>query len=222
MEDLSKQINQEGQKYTELPEAIPTDEKKVGEFMEKVQETIEAEESVEDLDLATAVENDEVSNEEVLENLEYADGKERDEVDLIEEQEKIYGTDTLSPFKTADVRVFRRRLETMPREKMQQMAERVAARIYSSEADQKTELLQAFYSWISKNGSFQTSATKQAEKGALSTAFEGSINTKELEEKLKSKTLSELQETAARLGFNPGFERDRIIGLIVKEYQRQV
>ncbi|MGA0119963.1 MAG: hypothetical protein ACO3HJ_00755 [Methylophilaceae bacterium] len=220
MEDLSKQINEEGQKYQELPDAIAAPKEKVQEFMEKVENNLE------ESHIATAVENDEINNdeaqkEEILENLEYADGKERDEVDLIEEQEKIYGTDTLSPFKTADVRVFRRRLDTMSREQMNAMAERVAARIYSSENDQKTELLQAFHSWVSRNGSFQTSATKKAEKGALSAAFEGSIDVKELEEKLKSKTLSELQETAARLGFNPGFDRDRIIGLVVKEYQRQ-
>ena len=199
----------------ELVDAIPEDKEKTKEYMEKVQQHI-----------ATAIENDEVNNEEmqkgdVLAELEYADGKQRDEVDLIEEQEKIYGTDVLSPFKTADVRVFRRKLDTMSRDQMNTIAEKVAARIYSNESDQKTELMQSFHSWISRNGSFQTSATKKAEKGALSEAFENSTDTIELEEKLKSKTLSELQETAARLGFNPGFERDRVIGLIIKEYQRQ-
>ena len=65
--------------------------------------------SIEDLDVATAIQNDEVNNEEMqkadaLENLEYADGKERDLVDLAEEEEKIYGVDRVSPFKTADTR----------------------------------------------------------------------------------------------------------------------
>ena len=199
----------------ELLDAIPVDEEKTKEYMEKVQEHI-----------ATAVENDEVNNEEVakgdaLQNLEYADGKQRDEVDLIEEEEKLYGIDTVSPFKTADIRVFRRRLETMSRDQMNVMAERTAARQYSSEEDQKNELLQSFSSWLQKNGSFQTSASKKAEKGALGAAFEGSKSIEDLEEKLKSKTLSDLQATAARLGFNPSFERDRIIDLIKKEYQRQ-
>lgn len=209
MEDLSKQINEEGQKFTELPEPAPV-----------------SGENIEQKDIATAVENDEINNEEaqkeeVLENLEYADGKERDEIDLIEEQEKIYGTDKVSPFKTADIRVFRRRLDTMSREKMTELAQRVAARQYSSQEDQKTELLQAFHSWVSTNGFIQTDATKKAEKGALGAAFEGSENSSDLEIKLKAKTLSELQETAARLGFNPSFDRERLIKAITQEYQRQ-
>lgn len=202
MDELSKQINEEGQKFVEQP-------------------VVE-----EDLEIATAVEGDEINNEEMqkgdaLENLEYADGKERDEIDLIEEEEKIYGTDKISPFKTADVRVFRRRLETMSRDQMTAIAERVAARTYSSEGDQKAELLQAFHSWVSTNGFVQTTASKKAEKGALSDAFEGSKSVNDLNKTLKSKTLSELQETAARLGFNPSFDRERLIKVISQEYQRQ-
>jgi len=202
MDELSKQINEEGQNFVEQP-------------------VVE-----EDLQIATAVEGDEINNEEMqkgdaLENLEYADGKERDEIDLIEEEEKIYGTDKISPFKTADVRVFRRRLETMSRDQMTAMAERVAARTYSSEGDQKAELLQAFHSWVSTNGFIQTTASKKAEKGALSDAFEGSKSVNDLNKTLKSKTLSELQETAARLGFNPSFDRERLIKVISQEYQRQ-
>ena len=176
--------------------------------------------------IATAIENDETNNEEMqkgdaLENLQYADGKERDEIDLIEEEEKIFGTDRVSPYKTADVRVFRRKLDSMSRNQMTAMAERVAARIYSTEEDQKSELLQSFHSWISQNGSFRTSASKKAEKGALSDAFESSKSVNDLEVKLKSKTLSELQETAARLGFNPSYDKERLITVIKQEYQRQ-
>jgi len=197
MDEILNKIKEDAEKHTELPE-----------------------------ELATAVENDEVNNEEmqkgdILQNLEYADGKVRDEIDLIEEQERIYGTDVVSPYKTADVRVFKRHLESMSRDQMSVMAEKVAARQYSSEEDQKTELMQSFYSWLSRNGSFRTSASKQAEKGALSSAFENSENIEELEKKLKSKTLSDLQSTAARLGFNPSFERERIIDIIKKEYQKQ-
>ena len=177
-------------------------------------------------DIATAIENDEPNNEELekadaLEKLNYADGKQRDEIDLIEEKEKIYGTNVISPFKTADIRVFRRRLDTMSRDEMSRMAERVAARNYSSEQDQKQELLIAFHSWVSQNGFIQTDATKKAEKGALQDAFEGSESVNELEATLKNKTLSELQETAARLGFNPSFDRNRIIEAITQEYRRQ-
>jgi len=190
------------------------------------EEFIEADANETTEDLSIAVENDEINNEEMqkadeLENLEYADGKERDEVDFAEEQEKIYGVDTVSPFKTADVRVFKRKLETMSRDKMVVLADRVAARIYSSEADQKEELLKAFHSWSSTNGFVQTSSAQKPEKGALAEAFEGAKSASSLHEKLKTKTLSDLQSTAARLGFNPSFDRDRIINLIVTEFRSQ-
>ena len=183
-------------------------------------------EDISDLDVATAIENDEVNNEEMqksdeLENLEYADGKERDEIDLAEEQEKIYGVNTVSPFKTADVRVFKRKLETMSRDTMAALANRVAARTYSSEEDQKEELLKAFHSWSSTNGFIQTSSNQKPEKGALAEAFENAKSASSLREKLNTKSLSDLQSTAARLGFNPSFDRERTIGAIVLEFRRQ-
>tara|TARA_R110000868_G_scaffold342810_1_gene603705 strand:+ start:381 stop:953 length:573 start_codon:yes stop_codon:yes gene_type:complete len=171
---------------------------------------------------ATAViKEEETGAKQKLSDLEYSDGKERDEVDFIEEQEIIYGTDKISPFKTADIRVFRRRIELMSRDQMSAMAEKVAARIYSSEYDQKSELMRAFYSWASTNGHSQTNNSKKSENGALSGAFEQSKSVNKLQDKLKSKTLSELQSTAARLGFNPSFDRERLIKAITQEYQRQ-
>jgi hypothetical protein len=157
-----------------------------------------------------------------LADLEYADGKVRDEIDLIEEQEKIYGTDLLSPYKTADKRVFKRRLESMNRPEMYRLAERVAARIYTGEEDMRNELMSSFLSWFQTSaGSSQTIASKKEEKGVKAEAFEDPASVNDLEEKLKSKTLSDLQATAARLGFNPGFDRNRLITLIKQEYQRQ-
>lgn len=211
MDDISKQNNKQEKTLFDLKEESIEDD---------------ANTNAEDLHIATAIENDEVNNEEMqkgdaLENLEYADGKERDDVDFIEEQEKIFGTDKISPFKTADIRVFRRRIDVMSRDEMSRIAERVAARTYSNTEDQKSELLRAFHSWVSTNGFIQTDATKKAEKGALSAAFEGSESVNSLEEKLKSKTLSDLQSTAARLGFNPSFDRERLIKVITQEYQRQ-
>jgi len=201
------------------------EEKSLHDLKEEYVE-VYASQDTEDLHIATAIENDEVNNEEMqeadeLENLEYADGKERDEVDFAEEQEKIYGVDTVSPFKTADVRVFRRKLETMSRDAMTALASRVAARTYSSEEDQKQELLKAFHSWSSTSGHVQTDSVKKLEKGALSEAFEGANSASVLRQKLKEKTLSDLQSTAARLGFNPSYDRDRTIRAIVDEYRRQ-
>lgn len=245
MDDLSKQINEEGQKYTELPEepkslydlkatAIENDEPN-NEEMQKAdasekktskkvsKKPSKKKEDLEELEVADGKEKKETTDEEIpnLDELEYADGKERDELDLIEEQEKIYGTNKLSPFKTADIRLFRRNLETMSNEKMIAIAERVAARIYSDPKSQKEELERAFVSWASRNAAFQTDMTKKAEKGARSEAFGNSASVNDLEEKLKTQSLSDLQATAARLGFNPGFDRNRLITLIKQEYQRQ-
>jgi hypothetical protein len=156
-----------------------------------------------------------------LSKMEYADGKQRDEIDIIEEQEKLYGTDVVSPYKTADKRVFKRRLETMSRPKMYQIAERVGARVYTGEQDMRDELMNSFNGWFqTQGGSFQVEASKKAEKGALHDAFEDSNSVKELEEKLKSKTLSDLQSTAARLGFNPSFDRERLVKVITQEFKK--
>ena len=62
---------------------------------------------------------------------------------------------------------------------------------------------------------------RKAEKGARSEAFEGAASVNSLEETLKEKTLSDLQATAARLGFNPGYDRGRLITAIIQEYRRQ-
>lgn len=199
-----------------------------GEFVEDMANAIENDEirnddPLEELEEANGKEQEsEASEEPNLDELEYADGKERDELDLIEEQEKIFGTNMLSPFKTADMRIFRRNLETMTRDQMSSMAERTACRIYSNEQEQKEELTRGFVDWCKMNaGAFQTDASKKAEKGARAKAFEDSVSVKELEEKLKSKSLSDIQSTAARLGFNPGFDKNRLINLIKQEYQRQ-
>jgi hypothetical protein len=169
---------------------------------EEIEESIEAQEEVkEDID-----------------SMEYADGKERDELDLIEEKEKIYGIDTVSPFKTADIGVFRRKLETMDRNKMTELAERVAARTYSVLEDQKNELISAFHDWNKQNGSY---GLQTHQKKEMSQAFAGIVSVNELETRLKSKPLSDVQSVAARLGFNPGFEKDKLITLITQEYNRQ-
>lgn len=215
MEDMSKEINEEILASKGPPEAnIPPSPETIVSASEK----IEKHKKLEDLEESNGKDDSQEPN---LDELEYADGKERDELDLVEEQEKIFGTDLLSPFKTADKRIFTRRLDSMSQEEMSRMAERNGARIFANPEEQKKELLKVFCSWASSNGYFQTEATKKQEKGARAEAFEQSDSVKELEDKLKSKTLSDLQSTAARLGFNPGFDRDRLIALIKQEYQRQ-
>jgi hypothetical protein len=197
-------------------------------------------------DIATAVENDEVANdpledleeangkaeEEIkeeseaseepnLDELEYADGKERNELDLIEEKEKIYGVNITSPYGTANSKLFANKLKVMDRASKRRLCEKVGARILSSNSQLNDELTKHFKIWQSKNGSIELDSAIKAEKGALSDAFGSAESVNDLEQELKSQTLSDLQSTAARLGFNPGFDRDRLITLIKQEYQRQ-
>ena len=190
-------------------------------------------------DLATAVENDEIRNEDPLEDLEeangkeqeeviedveeleYADGKERDKVDEIEDQEAIYGMDIISPYGTADMSVFARKIDNLDIAGLQKLAERNGLPQSADLMGQHEILIRGFQDWLSQNGSLQTSASIKAEKGARAVAYEGSNSVKELDEKLKSKTLSDLQSTAAQLGFSPGYDRDRLIELIKQEYRRQ-
>jgi hypothetical protein len=155
-----------------------------------------------------------------LENLEYTDGKERDYIDLIEEKEKAFGTDVISPFRTADMGVFDRRLKTMHLDQMHRMAEKNGLPLVAGMEKQKEILRHGLRGWLSKNGAYSTASYQKAEGGALSDAFEGAEDMKELKSILKGKTLSDLQSTAARLGFNPSFDRDRLISVITSEFQR--
>jgi hypothetical protein len=167
-------------------------------------------------------EPEEVKKEETkIEDLEYTDGKARDELDKVEEQEKIHGVDLISPFKTADIRIFKNRLETMDRDQMSTLAQRVAARVYSTEQEQKDELMKSFREWSSQNGFIQTDASKVIEKGVRADAFGDANSVNELEAKLNNQTMSDLQATAARLGFNPGFDRQKLIQVITKEFLSQ-
>lgn len=152
-----------------------------------------------------------------LENLEYADGKVRDDLDLIEEKEKLYGIDRTSPFNTGTKKLFERNLNRMTRESLMSMTERVGCRAYSDLEEQKEELMRAFVEWARANGGNSYTVTGSIKKG-------GSKNSEELEklkQELKKKSLSELQESAARLGFNPSFDRDRLISVITNEYLKQ-
>ncbi len=197
-------------------------------------------------DVATAIKNDEVANDPLedleeangkiedeveeesqaseepnLDELEYADGKERDELDLIEEKERIYGITITSPYGTANQKLFAKKLETMSRGSKRQLCAKVGARVLSSTSQLNDELTKHFKLWQSQNGAVELDPSIKSEKGALSDAFGSAESVKDLEEELKSQTLSDLQSTAARLGFNPGFDRDRLITLIKQEYQRQ-
>jgi|TARA_B100000085_G_scaffold254250_1_gene253250 hypothetical protein len=162
-----------------------------------------------------------IEEEAQLDNLEYADGKERDNLDLIEEKEKIFGIDRVSPYGTANAQIFEKKLENMTRDQMRALTEKVAARSYSDPNDQKEELMRAFRGWASTNAGPDVSITKKERSNGLLDTFKDTESLDSLKAELKGKTLSELQETAARLGFNPSFDRDRLISVITNEYLKR-
>jgi len=212
MEDLSKQINEEGQKHTELLDAIPAPKEKVQEFMEKVEKHLKNE--------SIDIENDEVNNEEMqkadaLEKLEYADGKERDEIDEIEAQEKLRGADLISPFGTNDTRVFKRKIKKMTAVQKANLAAKTATRIYADEELQDESLIKAFHEWRATNWGSTGGRTEEKSKVLASDSLQ------DFEKKLKSKTLSELQEMAMKLGFTPSFDRIRLISALRQEYLKR-
>ncbi len=203
MDNLSEQINKEGQKYTETGEGEEPQDYRVGVC-----------------DVATAVEADEVNNEEMqkddaLKNLQYTDGKERDEIDEIEAQEKLRGADKISPFGTNDTRVFKRKLETMTTVQKTNMASKTATRVFADEEQQNQALIKAFHEWRSTN--WGSTGGRTAEKSEVL----ASDSLQDFEAKLKRKTLSELQEMAMKLGFTPSFDRIRLISVLRQEYLKR-
>ena len=63
--------------------------------------------------------------------------------------------------------------------------------------------------------------SNQEKKRALSEAFEGAETLKEFHKLLKRKTLSDLQSTAAQLGFEPSSDKNRLYSVLLKEYHKQ-
>ena len=203
MDNLSEQINKEGQKYTETGEGEEPQDYRVGIY-----------------DIEAAVEGDEVNNEEMqkddaLKNLQYTDGKERDEIDEIEAQEKLRGADKISPFGTNDTRVFKRKLENMTPVQKANMASKTATRVFADEEQQDQALIKAFHEWRSTN--WGSTGGRTAEKSEVL----ASDSLEDFETKLKRKTLSELQEMAMKLGFTPSFDRIRLISALRQEYLKR-
>jgi hypothetical protein len=170
--------------------------------------------------IATAIENDEPNNEEIqkgdkLENLQYADGKERDEIDEIEAKEKMRGADLISPFGTNDTKVFKRKLSNMTPSEKTKLAEKTATRIYADAELQDQSLTKAFHEWRGTNWGSTGGRTEEKVKALASDSLE------DFEKKLKSKTLSELQEMAMKLGFTPSFDRIRLISALKQAYLKR-
>ena len=170
--------------------------------------------------VATAIENDEVNNEEMqkgdkLENLQYADGKARDEIDKIEAEEKLTGADKISPFGTNNTKVFKRKLEAMDASEKTELANRTATRIFADEELQNESLMKAFHEWRGTNWGSTGGHTEQKVEVLAAESKEA------FKQKIKSKSLSELQEMMMKLGFTPSFDRNRIISVLEQEYLKR-
>lgn len=149
----------------------------------------------------------------MFDELQYTDGKARDEIDEIESKEKLMGADKISPFGTGDKRVFKRKLENMSSAQMRKMAEKTGCRTSADEEIQKKTLLKAFGEWQLTNWGSTGTKTKE-----MVTVFGGNDSVQDFEKSLSSKTLSELQEMAMKLGFTPSFDRKRIIKILLQDY----
>jgi|TARA_A100000171_G_scaffold1388_1_gene1599 hypothetical protein len=170
--------------------------------------------------IEAAIESDEVNNREMqkgdkLENLQYTDGKVRDEIDEIEAKEKIRGVDKISPFGTNNTKVFKRKLSNMTPSEKTKLAEKTATRIYADAELQDQSLTKAFHEWRGTNWGSTGGRTEEKVKALASDSLE------DFEKKLKSKTLSELQEMAMKLGFTPSFDRIRLISALKQAYLKR-
>jgi hypothetical protein len=151
----------------------------------------------------------------MLENLQYTDGKERDEIDQIEAREKLMGVDKISPFGTNNKKVLKRKLKTMDMAKIHRLAERTATRIYADKEEQDLAIIKAFDEWRVSNWDNTGSKTQEVIKVLAHDTLE------EFEKKMRSKTLSELQEDAMKLGFTPSFDRTRLMAALKQEYLKR-
>jgi hypothetical protein len=200
MEDLSKQNKEHKQ---QLPEHVATavieDEVNYGDNNE----------------VSKSNANEPERKESDLSDLQYADGKERDEIDEIEAKEKLMGVDVVSPFGTGNPKVFKRKLESMGHIRKATLAEKTGTRVFADEDMQNKSLIKAFNEWRGSNWGSTGSGTEAKAKVLASDSV------KEFEEKLKRKTLSELQEMALKLGFTPSFDRTRLISALRQQYLKR-
>jgi hypothetical protein len=151
----------------------------------------------------------------MLEQLHYTDGKERDDIDQVEAQEKLMGVDKISPFGTNDRRVLKRKLENFDLQKLARIAEKTGTRSYADREDQIGAIIKAFDEWRVSN--WHNSGSKTAEISKIL----AHDDLGDFEKEMKSKSLSELQEVAMKLGFSPSFDRTRLLSVLKQEYLKR-
>jgi len=170
----------------------------------------------------------------------YADGKIHTKIEKIQEFEKIYGINRLSPFGTNSREVFLHILKGMELENMNRMASKVGAPMIADKREQTAYLLEAFNAYSKENPpvhnkmeptKIKIDHRKRSSKEMLKdldyarnkSVFEKDFpehSPEEFRNILKSYTLADLQNLAAKVGFNPIFERVRIVDLLAKEFEK--
>ena len=95
------------------------------------------------------------------------------------------------------------------------LATKTATRVFADTEQQDNALIKAFHEWRSTN--WGSTGGKTQEKVAIL----ASDSKEDFEKNIKSKSLSELQEMAMKLGFTPSFDRNRIISVLKQEYLKR-
>jgi len=170
----------------------------------------------------------------------YTDGKVRSDLDRIKELERVFGIAALSPFGTSNKEVFKEKLKDMDLKSMARLAEKLGVIRAADKKEQKKYLMESFDDWVRKNGdpigdkvkSNRPAASvlkghqniqKLLDRDRKLTTFEQIFPTTDSEEKfievVGNYTLTDLRNLAARLGFNPSFDRARLILLLKNEFK---
>lgn len=172
----------------------------------------------------------------------YADGKERSEIDRIKQLEKIYSIDIISPYGTNHTAIFEEKIKKMEIEQLNSLAHKVGAIVSADKEEQRGFLRETFRAYQSKNPpNYSVQSAKKAklnqrtEDGQKAAEVLDSARTKSVFEKrfpkdnpesfrklLNSYTLADLQNLSAQCGFNPSFDRKRIVDLLTKEFERDL
>jgi hypothetical protein len=171
----------------------------------------------------------------------YADGKARpSKLDSIKERERIDGTAVMSPYGTSSLPVLMDKLDNMEIEQMKDFAFKCGVKVIANQAIQREHIITAFKAWQTQNppparqGHTQR-IDRRTNKSKEILADLDVARTKSIWERdfatetpqsfrklLNTYSLADLQNLSARAGFNPSFDRGRIIGLLVSELEKDI
>ena len=172
----------------------------------------------------------------------YADGKVRKNLESIKEIEKAYGIDELSPFGTNHQPIFEEKIKDMDLNALNALAGKVGCVQAADIAEQTRILKEAFHAYQVKNPpnyglpkskevkmDMRTNEGKRVMK-ELDAARTKSVFEKEFPDateqafrkRLNTFTLSDLQNLAAKAGYNPTFNQQRLVETLVEAFKNDL